>query len=132
MTLKSYLILMSIATIMCWGAFAFVINAVDPTETNRIGFLLFYSSLGLALAGSFSIFGFLIRFKILKRALVFRQVAEAFRQSFLMSLMVIAILMLLSRDMLTWLNLFLLAAGISLLEYFWVSRERGKAIRHRN
>ncbi len=121
---------MSIATSVCWGTFVFVINMIDPEGTNWLGFVLFYCSLGLSLAGTFSIVGFLVRFKILKKALVFRQVAEAFRQSFLMSLLIMIILMLLEKGLFTWVNLFLLVIGIFLLEYFWVSREKSRIVKH--
>lgn len=132
MTLKNYLILMSFASIICWLVFVFIIYTIKPTATNFLGFFLFYCSLGLSIAGTFSILGFIIRFKLLKRPLAFRQVAEAFRQSFLLAVMTIIVLILSSKQLLSWLNLFLLVAGISLLEYFWVSRSRSKIIRNNN
>jgi hypothetical protein len=131
MTLKSYLLLMSVASASCWSVFVFVVSTIDPLSTNWLGFLLFYCSFILSVAGTFSIFGFLVRFKILKRTLAFRQAAESFRQSFLISLLSAAVLFLSSRSLLSWINLALLVAGISLLEYFWVSRARAKIIRPR-
>lgn len=114
---------MSLASIVCWMVFVFILFSIDPFETNWPGFALFYFSLGLSLAGTFSLAGFLIRFNILKKDLVFKQVAEAFRQSFLVSLLLIAILILLAKGLFTWMNLFLLVLGVFLLEYFWASRQ---------
>jgi hypothetical protein len=131
MSLKKYLILMSFASIICWAIFVFVIFTINPQATNLIGFLLFYASLSLAVMGTSAILGFLIRFKVLKKELVFRQVTEAFRQSFLISLMIVASLMLLSQDLFTWVNLMFLIFGVFLLEYFWVSRDRAKIMKHR-
>ena len=131
MSLKKYLILMSLATLVCWGLFIFIIFTINPLETTLLGFVLFYFSLALSLAGTFSILGFLFRFKILKKDLVFRQVTEAFRQSFLMSLLLIIILILLSKNLFTWINLLILVVGLSLLEYFWVSRTKAKILKRK-
>lgn len=129
MTLRAYLIIMSIATLACWGAFVFVLNTINPFATNWVGFLLFYISLFLSLMGTISIVGFLIRFACLKHELAFRAVKAAFRQSFLFAFLIVAVLFLSSRDLLTWLNLLLLVAGLSLIEYFLISYDRNRIIK---
>lgn len=112
---------MSIATAICWSAFAYVIFTVNPVITNWIGFTLFYTSLFLAIIGTAAILGFVIRFVALKKELAFRLVNEAFRQSFLFAILLIASLMLLSQELFTWLNLFFLIIGLSVLEFFMLS-----------
>ncbi len=99
----------------------FVLWTVNPDITNWLGFLLFYFSLFFALSGTAAIVGFLIRFIGLKRELVFNSVKSAFRQSFLFAFFIVAILYLLSHNLFSWLNLFLLIIGLSLLEYFLIS-----------
>lgn len=121
MTLQSYLILMSLTTIICWSAWVFVIFMIDPSITNWIGFLLFYSSLFLALTGIAAIIGFIIRFVALKQELAFRSVKEAFRQSFLFAALIVVSLILLSQNLFSWLNLLLLVVGLSVLEFFLIS-----------
>ena len=121
MTLRSYLTMMASATIVCWLAFAFIVFSVNPDATNWIGFLLFYFSLFLSLAGTASLVGFVIRFVGLKQELAFRAVKEAFRQSFLFAFLIIAILFLLSKNLFGWLNVLLLVVGLSVLEYFLIS-----------
>ena len=121
MTLRKYLLIMIIMTAICWGLCAYVIFSIDPEVTNWIGFSLFYISLFLALAGTFAICGFFIRFKLLKQLIAFRVVKEAFRQSFLLSLLVVASLFLLSKDLFSWVNLSLLIAALTILEFFWLS-----------
>ncbi|MFH1427777.1 MAG: hypothetical protein ABIG60_04605 [Patescibacteria group bacterium] len=112
---------MSIATAFCWSAFLFVLTTVDPFKTNWLGFILFYLSFFLAVSGTTAIAGFIIRFIALKRELVFYSVKIAFRQSFLFSFFLAAILFLLANNLFTWLNLFLLIIGLSVLEYFLIS-----------
>lgn len=121
MTLRAYLILMIISTLVCWTAFSFVLCTVNPEATNWIGFLLFYLSLFLALAGSATLIGFLIRFAALKHELVFNSVKNAFRQSFFFAFLITAVLLLLSNDLFTWINLGLLVVGLSVLEFFLIS-----------
>ncbi|PIT93770.1 hypothetical protein COU00_02555 [Candidatus Falkowbacteria bacterium CG10_big_fil_rev_8_21_14_0_10_43_11] len=124
MTLKTYLTIMFLATAICWAAWAVVINSINPETTNVIGFLLFYSSLFLAIVGTSAIFGFLIRFILLRKELVFRQVAISFRQSFLFASVIIASLILQSFRMLTWYNVLFLVVAVTVLEFFLISYKR--------
>jgi len=124
MTLKTYLTMMLLATAICWSAWVVVINSINPETTNLIGFLLFYVSLFLAVVGSTAIMGFLIRFVLLRRELVFRQVVIAFRQSFSFSILIIVLLILQSFSMLTWWNIVLLIVGLTMLEFFLISYKR--------
>jgi len=124
MTLRSYLITMLVATAICWIGWAVILVKVDPETTNLPGFALFYASFFLAATGSAAIIGFLIRFIALKQELLFRSVKDAFRQSFLFAFLLAASLFLLSKNLFSWLNLFFLIAGLSLLEYFMISYKK--------
>ncbi len=124
MTLKKYLKTMTATTVICWIIFIYVILSINPDTTNWIGFLLFYSSLFLSIIGTTAIVGFIIRFIAIKQKLAFHSVKEAFRQSFLFALLIIISLLLLERNLFTWLNLFFLIASLSILEYFLISYEK--------
>lgn len=121
MTLKKYLTTMFIVVFIAWMAWIFVINTIDPFLTNWIGFSLFYGSLFLALLGTASILGFIVRFVALRQKLAFKVVNDAFRQSFFLSFFLLAILFLLSKDLFSWLNLIFLISGLSVLEFFLIS-----------
>jgi len=121
MTLKSYLTIMIITNFLCWIVWLFVIKTVNPEITNYLGFFFFYASLFLALSGLSAIIGFLIRFVFLKHELVLYSVKTAFRQSFLLSFLIVASLFLLSHELFTWFNLILLIAALSILEFFLLS-----------
>ncbi|MDO8260369.1 MAG: hypothetical protein Q7T50_02620 [Candidatus Magasanikbacteria bacterium] len=121
MTLPTYLKTMSSLTVVCWVAWIYLLFAINPEATSWIGFLLFYVSLFLSLVGTAAIIGFLIRFVGLKQLLAFRSVKEAFRQSFLFAILIVASLLLLSQDLFTWLNLMFLIIGLSILEFFLLS-----------
>ncbi len=121
MTLRFYLIIMSLATLVCWLSWFYILWIVNPWLTNWAGFLLFYLSLFSALIGTIAIIGFFIRFIGLKHELAFHSVKNAFRQSFLFSFFIIMILFLLSQELFSWLNVFFLVIGLSVLEFFIIS-----------
>jgi hypothetical protein len=129
MTLKNYLSLMIFMTLICWLVFFGVVSTVDPTTTNLPGFALFYSALGVSLIGTGAIAGFVFRFALLKQQLAFRAVGEAFRQSFLFSLLILISLFLLSHHLFTWLNILFLVIGMALLELFLISYNRSRILR---
>jgi len=126
MTLKNYLWVMGVMTLLCWGIFALMLNLIDPTATNWLGFMLFYVSLFLALSGSAALLGFIIRFGALKRDLVFYAVSTAFRQSFLFALFIVISLFLLSNNLFTWLNIALLLIIFAILELFVSSYKKSR------
>ncbi len=121
MTLKKYLGTMFVVVFIAWSLWALVLNSINPFETNWIGFSLFYGSLFLALLGSASLLGFIVRFVALRQKLAFRVVNDAFRQSFFFSFFLLAILFLLSQGFFSWLNLIFLISGLSVLEFFLIS-----------
>ncbi len=132
MTLRTYLVIMFVTTLLCWVAFVFVLWTVNPEVTNWLGFILFYLSLFLSIVGSSAIVGFIVRFIGLKHELAFRSVRDAFRQSFLFSFFVVATLLLLSQDLFSWLNLFFLVVGLSVLEFFLISYNKPYQVNHDN
>lgn len=115
---------MILMTLVCWAAWVYTLWTVNPEITNWIGFLLFYLSLFLALTGTAALIGFVVRFIALKQELAFRSVKEAFRQSFLFSALIIVSLFLVTKDLFTWLNLFFLIIGLSVLEFFLISYKK--------
>jgi hypothetical protein len=126
MTLKSYLLVMSLLTALAWTFFLFVAGLVDPFQTNQLGFFLFYISLFAALSGFIFLIGFVIRFIALKKELEFNLVRNAFRQSFLLASFVVALLILKSQDMLSGLNSALLIIIFSILELFLTSYKKSR------
>ncbi|MEK7203413.1 MAG: hypothetical protein AAB653_03790 [Patescibacteria group bacterium] len=127
MSLRSYLIIMILTTLMCWVAFGVVVWTVNPEVTNSVGFLLFYLSLFLAIVGTAAIIGFVIRFIGLRREMVLNSVKTAFRQSFFFAFFIVAILFLLERDLFSWFNAGLLIVGLSVAEFFLLSYKKREA-----
>jgi hypothetical protein len=108
---------MSLATLVCWLVWFLVVFIYNPNAAGLVGFMLFYSSLFLAVLGTFSIIGFLIRSKIIKNDdVVFRHIKRTFRQGFFFSLFIITNLVLAQFRLLTWWNFILLLTLYIFLE----------------
>ena len=122
MTLRQYLIMMAVGTVLSWGAVGLMITMIDPTVSRPAVFVVFYISLLLALAGTFSLIGFVTRVTVLgKRGQLSRQVAISFRQAFMLALILVFAIFLRSHNVLTWWNTLLIVGAATALESFFIS-----------
>ncbi len=125
MNLRRYLLVMSIGTLFCWIAWGSVIYSFDPFAGGLIALSCFYTSLFLALLGTISVLGFLIRWLLIKQdEVVFRHVRRTFRQAIIVSSLTIVSLLLLHVDLLRWWNsLLLIVLGFLLEAVFFTNRK---------
>lgn len=126
MTLRSYLMIMTIGTLIFWLALGLFIINIDPMATNWMGIALFYIILMFAITGTGAIIGFIIRFFALKQELVTQSVIIAYRQAMLAAVLVTSVLFLFSQDLFSWLNVLLLLFALSGLEFFLLSYQSEK------
>lgn len=129
MSLKKYLILMTIACILCWGGWSLVLFLVNPFSAGWIGIVLFYTALFLGLASLFSIVGFVVRFVIIKHEFAYKHVRTAFRQGLMFSLLVVGALFLQAEKLLVWWNLILMIVLLGVIEYAFIVKEGNKVDR---
>lgn len=121
MTLFRYILTIIISTAFCWVAFLLVIFRIDPIEAGALGFIFFYFSLALSLVGTLSLIGLLVRRILYPDELMFRQVAISFRQAVFFAILIIGALFLQSQRLLTWWNIIILIAALSILEFLFIS-----------
>ena len=126
MDLKKFLLSMSFATLLCWFGFLTVIISISPNEIGPLTFLLFYLILALAVIGTLTIIGFLIRKLFNKNELAFEHVIVSFRQAIWLSLILIISLYLQSKQLLAWWNAILLILGLGLIEFFYLGHNDQK------
>lgn len=112
---------MLFATLVCWFGFGLVVFLVSPEEAGLTGFSLFYLSLFLALAGIFSIIGFIFRYLLKRHEFAYEQAKTALRQGLMFALLVVAALFLQGQKLLVWWNLILLIGLLAGIEYFFIS-----------
>ncbi len=118
---------MAIGTALCWVVWFLVISNINPSAAGLIGFLLFYISLFLALTGTISVIGFLIRKKIDKNdTVIFHHVRHTFRQGLLISALVLSALLLQQFKMLNWLTGILVVVLFLIIESIFFANRKYK------
>ena len=122
MTLKSYLWLMRVGTLVALGAWVSAVIYIDPQRAGILGQILFYLSLFLALAGIFILFFSYLRRKFRRDEEIAKHLGVNFRQGVLLALLVIFLLILQSFRVLTWWDGLLAVAGVFLMELYFLSK----------
>lgn len=115
---------MSIIALMCWSGFVFVVSTIDPESAGVYGYAFFYGTLFCAVVATLSVFGFILRTRLLKGEVAFRQVSVTFRQAIWFGVLVTTALWLQTKDLLNWWNLLLLIIVLSVFEFFFLSLRR--------
>ena len=130
MNFRSYLILMTFSTLAAWSAWVVVLNAIDPTESGWLGFLLFYSTFTIAFFGSLSLLGIAVRFWAKQETLPVRITLKAFRQALLLTTLFVVSLLLFSQGWFRWWTMLLVLLIVGFIELTFVSNER--TLEHKN
>ncbi|MDP3964811.1 MAG: hypothetical protein Q8Q20_04130 [bacterium] len=122
MSLKKFLVIMTVVTLVCWIGWITVVFYIDPDSGGFLGLSLFYLSLFLAITGTFALLGFFFRVWFSHNEKVFEHVGIAFRQSILFSILIVGALVLQGVRILTWWNVILFIFAVGLLELFFLTR----------
>lgn len=122
MTLSSYLIGISISTVLCWIAWLLTLFNLDPRTAGALGFLSFFTSLFFALVGTITIIGFYFRLWFSKNEYYYENITISFRQAVLASLSVTGLLVLQALRLLNLFDGILLVLSIILLEFYFLAR----------
>ena len=118
MNLKSFLLFMTIGTLLSWFGWFMILFFIDPSEAGILAFLLFYLTLLISVLGTATVLGFFARKMSLKQELAFEHVIVSFRQGLWISVVVTVSLYLQSKELLTWWNAVLLILALGLIEFF--------------
>lgn len=121
---KGYFWLLLAASLAGWSAFILVIVNVDPFTAAWYEFLFFYFSIGLALAGTLFLIGWWLRAKMIRRFRLENYHSDIWRQTLLLTILVIVMLLLRSIQMLFWWNIVIFVAFLGALEYFFIIYRR--------
>ena len=121
MTIKQYLLLMGVCTVLCWLGFLMVLFFINPEKAGNLGFTLFYASLFFALSGTLSALSFVFRLLFTKRYTKTEEVQISFRQAVFFALVICGALFLQAQGLMTWLNTILLVALVTVVEFVIIS-----------
>jgi hypothetical protein len=127
MTLRQFMTIMVLATVLCWISFGMVVINIDPFQGSNVGFTFFYLSLFFALLGTASLMTFLgYRFFSREDLPMVRYVKKSFRYGIFFSLTGNALLFLQINAYLNFWNftLFLLVIALCISFSFSASHPR--------
>ncbi|HEX3099835.1 MAG TPA: hypothetical protein VHQ41_02580 [Patescibacteria group bacterium] len=100
-TTRTYLIPISIGTLLCLAALLSVVWSVDPFTSGILGHFFFYLTLFLTLCGAITIGGITIRKKFYP-GMYTEQLRTSTRQAILLSILILALLILQVYGLLFW------------------------------
>jgi hypothetical protein len=121
MTLRTYLLLFTLATVTAWVGWIVVLLSIDPFTSGTLWIFVFYASLFVGLFGFFSLIGFFFRTWFSEDDRLFRYLSVAARQGALLSGLIIGLLLLQASGYLVWWNVLLLMVCLFLIEWFFVN-----------
>jgi hypothetical protein len=121
MTLRSYIILMILATLACYLGLGAILFFFDPFASGFWALILFYASLFLALVGTFALIGLISRLIFTRDNLVFKKVTASFRQGIWLAILSCIALYLNKIKLVDWRYLLPLVFALALLELFFIS-----------
>ncbi len=123
MSHNKYISIIATAGIVSWISWIVVINKLNVFESMGISLLLFFLSLSIALICTFTIIGFYFRVWLNKNEIYYHHIQIAFRQSILLTLMVIGAMFFQILRILTWWSGGLLILTILLIELYFISKD---------
>ncbi len=127
MSLRTYILLMCLSTLLAWTAWGFVVMNVQPVGTGAIGPGLFYVTLFVSLIGSFTLIDLLARLVLFKqKGADFREVRISFRHAVLLSFLAVIALFLSSGGWLTWWAWIILIVVASAIEGLFLLAQSGR------
>ncbi|MFH0819134.1 MAG: hypothetical protein V1898_04030 [Patescibacteria group bacterium] len=126
MSLKKYLILMFLATIICWLSWLTVVLYINCNVSDNVGFICFFASLFFSLLGTISLINLVLRLLIKRHDLPYKHIGISLRQSLWFAILIVVSLALLGQDLFVWWSVGLLLIGLIILEGFFLSQSYQK------
>ena len=111
-----------VATLLGWASWVLVLSKMSPFVSGNLALIFFYSSLLLALTGTFSLLLYTLRLW-LAPAETAPSFGATLREGFLLGLMLEIALFFQRLRVLTWWDALLLLAIILLLEFYFLARD---------
>ncbi len=124
MNFKLFAILMTVATAAAWLAWVVVIYTIDPLRSGLSGHIIFYTTLAIALVGTFTLLGVLIRTWKKPEVHMLRHTTRSLRHSILFAVIFIASLVLLANQLFGFFTMVMLIIIVALVELVFLSTSK--------
>ncbi len=124
MTLRQYLSVMIVGTVIAGATLALMIILVNPDQAGPVSVAALLVAIMLCVTGVLSVIGVVARVHVLRRpGVVSRQVRTSFRQGALLAVLVVLALLLSHLRLFAWWNIMLALGALGVAEYFFLSSE---------
>jgi hypothetical protein len=120
MNLRQYITILALGTTVALIAWGMTLQAIDPLTAGPLALIIFYVTLGSGLAGLLTIIGTVFRASRFPEAGAGVAVIRSFRQSLLLSALIIASLVLMSLKMFSSPVLLVMIGILALVEFFFL------------
>ncbi len=127
MSIKTYLLIISLATLLAWLSWFMVVMNMNPDTGGLRPILFFYLSMIVSLTGVFAILGLILRCLRNKKEPIFYKALRSFRQGFWLAGIAAGSLFLFQQQILTYLSGGLLIGIFIFLELLVLTRQRSAA-----
>ena len=112
------ILIVGISCTISWFLWSVVLILISPEELGFLSVFFFFTTLGVAFFTSFLLFFYYIRIKILKFDPFYRQFHIIFRESLLVALWILGLLILSRQHLMSGKNFILSLAFIILIDFF--------------
>lgn len=126
MTYRQFLFWMLFGTLLGWFAFASVVRMIDPMASGLMGIAFFYLTLSFAVMGTLSVIGMLLRGTFRPHIAVVRHAGTSFRQSILLTILLIGSLALHARSALNIRTALMFLGTLTVAEFLLISWKSGR------
>ena len=120
---NKYIVIIGVAALISWIAFALVITKLDPFVSTGLSLALFFISLFFALTSTFTILGFYLRVWLNKNEIYYDHINVSLRQGILLTLIALGSLLFQLLGVLTWWSGLLLIGAITMIEFYLVAKD---------
>ncbi|MBN2087698.1 hypothetical protein JW758_05095 [Candidatus Peregrinibacteria bacterium] len=120
---NTYLLSIVIATVFGWASWGVVISKLSPFTSPKLALGLFYSSLFVALTGTFTLLFYYLRAWFNKGEVNNAHLNISLRQGVLLSSMICIAIGFQRLKVLTWWDGLLLLAIVLLIEFYFMARD---------
>jgi Na+/melibiose symporter-like transporter len=119
----TYILAIFIATVFGWASWIVVLMKLSPFTTPELALSLFYTSLFVALAGTFALIIYYLRAWLNKGEIFNSHLNTALRQGMLLSAMISIGIAFQRLKVLTWWDGLLLLAIVLLIEFYFMAKD---------
>ncbi len=123
MTHKRYVGIIALTALSSWAGWLLVVNKLSPFDNMELALILFFITLFIALACTFTVIGFYFRLWLFKNEIFYKHINVALRQGIFLAIIAVFALVFQMLMVLNWWSGLLLITIAVLLEFYFSAKD---------